>query len=124
MALALARLGIDSLGDPELVAPSLLWSECRSVLHEAVWRRELDPGRADRAREFLASGALREATHPDLGQAAWDLADQLGWAKTYDAEYVALAGLLGCQFVTLDAALYRGARRLGFVVSPADLGVE
>jgi hypothetical protein len=38
-----------------------------------------------------------------------------GWAKTYDAEYVALAKL------TVDRRLRRGADRLGFVVTPAEL---
>jgi predicted nucleic acid-binding protein len=37
-------------------------------------------------------------------------------AKTYDAEYVALAGLLRCRLVTIDGRLRRGAGRLGFVV--------
>jgi len=45
----------------------------------------------------------------------------MGWAKTYDAEYVALARLLSCRLVTLDARLRRGADRLGFVVAPQEL---
>jgi predicted nucleic acid-binding protein len=45
----------------------------------------------------------------------------MGWAKTHDAEYLALAQLLGCRFVTLDARLHQGAARLGFVVSPTAL---
>ena len=56
-----------------------------------------------------------------LGSDAWQLADELGWAKTYDAEYVALARILGCRLLTLDARLRRGADRLGFVVSPTEL---
>jgi predicted nucleic acid-binding protein len=56
-----------------------------------------------------------------LGDEAWRIADELGWAKTYDAEYVALAGLLGCRVVTLDGRLRRRAEQLGFVVTPADL---
>ncbi len=93
------------------------------MLHEALWRRELELARADHAREFLASGLVREATHPRLGDTSWELAEQPGWAKTYDAAYLALALLLRCRFVTLDAALYRGAHRLGFVVSPGGLGI-
>jgi predicted nucleic acid-binding protein len=56
-----------------------------------------------------------------LGATAWRIADDLGWARTSDAEYVALAQLLGCRLVTLDLRLRRGADRLGFVVTPAEL---
>jgi len=45
----------------------------------------------------------------------------LWWAKTYDAEYVALALLLGTRVVTLDARLRQGADRLGCVVGPHEL---
>jgi predicted nucleic acid-binding protein len=38
---------------------------------------------------------------------AWKVADQLGWASTYDAEYIALTQLQGDAFVTLDAELAR-----------------
>ena len=48
-------------------------------------------------------------------------ADEMGWARTYDAEYVALARLLDCRLVTLDSRLRRGADRLGLVVSPTEL---
>jgi predicted nucleic acid-binding protein len=40
-----------------------------------------------------------------LRRNAWKLADQLGWASTYDAEYVALTKLQADAFVTLDAEL-------------------
>jgi predicted nucleic acid-binding protein len=56
-----------------------------------------------------------------LAEEAWRIADELGWAKTYDAEYVALASLLDCRLVTVDGRLRRGADRLGFVVGPTEL---
>jgi indolepyruvate ferredoxin oxidoreductase alpha subunit len=40
-----------------------------------------------------------------LRRRAWELADQLGWASTYDAEYVALTQLQADAFITLDAKL-------------------
>ena len=49
------------------------------------------------------------------------MADELGWARTYDAEYVALARLLDCRVVTADERLRRGADRLGFVVTVQEL---
>jgi len=57
----------------------------------------------------------------ELRREAWSVAYELGWARTYDAEYVALARLSGCRVVTLDARLRRGAARLGAVVSLEEL---
>ena len=53
-----------------------------------------------------------------LGRGAWLVADELGWAKTYDAEYIALARLLKTRLLTLDARLLRATERLGFVIGP------
>lgn len=44
-----------------------------------------------------------------------------GWAKTYDAEYVALAHLLGSRLLTLDARLRRTASRLVEILGPTEL---
>jgi predicted nucleic acid-binding protein len=52
---------------------------------------------------------------------AWVVADELGWARTYDAEYVALARSLECRLVTLDERLRRGAGRVVEVIGPADV---
>jgi len=40
-----------------------------------------------------------------LIEEAWRVADRLGWAKTYDAEYLALARVLKCRLLTSDAKL-------------------
>ena len=98
-----------------------MWSEVRSVFHEAHWRREVSGEQVLRSLEALEAAPIQLHAPPGLGRAAWDLADRLGWAKTYDAEFVALAQLLGCRLVTLDARLRRGAARLGFVIGPDEL---
>ncbi|MFT3864598.1 MAG: type II toxin-antitoxin system VapC family toxin [Solirubrobacterales bacterium] len=79
------------------------------------------PRHAARQHERLESCPVRRADPPELGRTAWEIAEQFGWGRTYDAEYVALAQILGCRLVTLDGALRRGADRLGLVVSPAEL---
>jgi predicted nucleic acid-binding protein len=105
----------------ELVAPPLLWSEVRSVLHESVWRRDISAADGLRALEaFSRSGVIKREPRR-LGETAWRIADDLGYAKIYEAEYLALAELLGCRLVTLDRRLHRGAARLGFVTSPGEL---
>lgn len=110
-----------TLGDRDLVAPALLWSETRSALHELVWRRELPAADGARGLDELQRAPVRRVDDDRLGAEAWAIADELGWAKTYDAEYVALARLLGCRVVTLDGRLRRGGDRLGLVVSVAEL---
>ncbi|MBI2964883.1 MAG: type II toxin-antitoxin system VapC family toxin [Chloroflexi bacterium] len=104
-----------------LVAPPLLWSEVRSALHEAMWRRDVSEEQARRSLTAFEASGVRMRPHRRLGETAWRIAGRLGWAKTYDAEYLALAELLKCRFVTLDARLRRGADRLGYVVSPDEI---
>jgi predicted nucleic acid-binding protein len=73
-------------------------------------------------RRFLAGKLSISEQRPDgLAMAAWEVAEEFGWAKTYDAEYVALAKRNDCRLVTVDGRLRRGAERLGFVVTPAEL---
>lgn len=108
-------------GDWRLLAPSLLWSEVRSALHEGVWRGEVSREQAGSARRALGQLGVVRDDPPDLDEAAWQIADELGLAKTYDAEFLALARLRGCLLVTADARLRRGADRLGFVVDPVEL---
>jgi predicted nucleic acid-binding protein len=105
------------------VAPPLLWSEVPSVLHELAFRREISTALADAALQALLDNTigLSEARPPALTQTAWGLATAFGWAKTYDAEYLATAQLLGCRLVTIDHRLRRGADRLGYVVTPSEL---
>ena len=102
----------------ELLAPTLLRSQTLSALHEAVQRGDLP---ADVARERLARVGrmpIRLLGDAVLRRRAWEVADRLGWASTYDAEYVALTQLQADAFVTLDAEL---ARRLDGIVPTASI---
>ena len=54
-----------------------------------------------------ASMKIRLLGDAVLRRRAWDLAEQLGWASTYNAEYVALTQLQADALVTLDAELAR-----------------
>jgi predicted nucleic acid-binding protein len=108
--LHLASEGTDVPDEHELLAPTLLRSQTLSALHEAVQRGEIP---ADVARDRLTSiGRMKIRLLGDavLRRRAWEVADQLGWASTYDAEYVALTQLQADAFITLDAELARSVK--------------
>jgi predicted nucleic acid-binding protein len=121
---SLDRIGeqaVTALG--ELIAPPLLWSEVPSILHELAFRGEISQQLAEQALQRFLEGKLGivERRPDSLARRAWQLAGQFGWAKTYDAEYLATAELLGCPLVTMDVRLRRGADRLGYVRTPDEL---
>ena len=115
LVLSLHEDGFKELQAAEPAAPPLLWSETRSVLHVNVYRGLISSQEAKRSLELIGSGAIKEHRHPRLGHEAWRIAGELGWAKTYDAEYLALAALTGARLVTFDRRLVRAAERLGLV---------
>jgi predicted nucleic acid-binding protein len=109
VVLQLVSEGVDVAPEHELLAPTLLRSQTLSALHEAVHNGELA---ADVARDRLKNvGAMPIRLLGDavLRRRAWEIAEQLGWAETYDAEYLALTQLQADAFVTLDAELARQA---------------
>ena len=108
----LVGAGIEVAGKHELLAPTLLRSQTLSTLHEAVQRSELP---ADVVREHLARIGrmpIRLLGDAVLRRRAWEIANKLGWASTYNAEYVALTLLQADAFVTLDAELARSVEGL------------
>lgn len=119
--LCLAPDGFAALSEKDLVAPPLILSETLSALHEMRWRGSLPEEMATLALERRREMPVRIFEPDELHAEAWRIADDFGWAKTYDAEYVALAKLQGCRLVTVDARLRRGTDRIGFVVTPAEL---
>lgn len=102
----------------KLLAPTLLRSQTLSALHEAVQKGELPAEAARRRLTYIGGMQIRLLGDAVLRRRAWDLADQLGWASTYNAEYVALTQLQADAFVTLDAEL---ARSLEGIVATASI---
>jgi len=98
-----------------------MWSETISVLHRAVWRGAASERLAIETLDRILAAPVRRGWHRRLHREAWEIATALGWAKTYDAEYVALARLARLPLLTLDARLRRGAARLVEVLAPTEL---
>ena len=99
--------GIEVPPEHELLAPTLLRSQTLSALHEAAHRGEIPTDVARDRLTRIGRMPIRLLGDAVLRRRAWDLADQLGWAQTYDAEYVALTQLQADALVTLDAELAR-----------------
>ena len=122
VVLRLASEGIEVPAEHELLAPTLVRSQTLSALHEAVHQGELAPEAALDQLTRIRALPIRLLGDAVLRRRAWDLAEQLGWAETYDAEYLALTQLQADAFVTLDAELARSVEGIVATASIDALG--
>ena len=118
VVLHLAAEEIEVAAEHELLAPTLLRSQTLSALHEAVHRGEIPEAVALERLARVQALPIRLLGDAVLRRNAWQLADRLGWAETYDAEYVALTRLQADALVTHDAEL---ARRVEGIVPTATI---
>lgn len=96
----------------EAVAPALLHSEATSALRQLAWRGDLDDVEAEAALDRVVAAPITLEPSGSLERDSYRIAVRLGWARTYDAEYVALAARHGCALLTTDARLARRARAI------------
>ena len=118
--LYLAERGIAAPPGHHLVAPTLLRSQVLSALHESVARGELTASVARARLDHIGRMPIRLLGDGVLRRRAWDIADRLGWASTYEAEYVALTQLQADALITLDPGF---ARRVAGVVPTASIDI-
>jgi predicted nucleic acid-binding protein len=107
----------------ELIAPPLLASEVTSAFCEMAFRGEVPVAAAELAVERLTALPIVFERPTELAISAWRLARSLGWARSYDAEYVALAQLTSCPLITIDERLRRRVGDLVEVPLPTELGL-
>ena len=116
--LRLAREEIEVAPEHELLAPTLLRSQTLSAMHAAVHRGELTEDEAREVLDRVQKMSIRLLGDAVLRRVAWQFADRLGWAETYDAEYLALTKLQADAFVTTNEEL---ARRIDGAVPIASI---
>ena len=86
-----------------------------------VWRGAISEAAGANALTSLLAAPMERSWPEGLHATASDIATELGWAKTYDAEYLALASLLSLPLLTLDARLQRGGGAVVEILGPGDL---
>jgi len=104
-----------------LLAPTLLRSQVLSMLYQAVQRGELTKKVADECLNYQRGLRLRLLGDRVLQSVAWRIAADLGWADTFDAEYLALTQLQADAFVTLDRRLARAVKGIVAVATIDEL---
>ena len=109
VVLKLVNEEIEVAAEHELLAPTLLRSQTLSMLHEAVHRGDLTAEVGQDRLERVGKMKIRLLGDAVLRRVAWQMADRIGWASTFDAEYVALTKLQADALVTLSPELARAA---------------
>jgi len=87
----------------KLLAPALVRSQALSAVYAAVRRGDISDAEGIARVRRVSSLNVRFLGDRVLQQQAWEVADELGWDTTYDAEYVALATLQADALTPLTA---------------------
>jgi len=103
--------GWGALSSWDLTAPTLLWSEAAAGIRQLAYRGELSADEERLALDRLLAAPVAAVHSSELVREAFDLAKELGWPKTYDAEYIVLARRLDIALLTRDGRLAATAGR-------------
>jgi predicted nucleic acid-binding protein len=88
-----------------LVVPPQFFAELTSVLRNLVYRKLLTPGEGDAALAAALSYRVHQIQPAELQERAWALAKQFNRPTAYDAQYLAVAQIEGCDLWTADRRL-------------------
>jgi predicted nucleic acid-binding protein len=93
-----------------LAAPRLFRSEITAVVRKIVYQQRITH---EQGREMLARLLIYPVEfHEDdaLLKSAYELAEQYNRPRAYDAQYLALAKRLSCEFWTADERLFNAVK--------------
>jgi indolepyruvate ferredoxin oxidoreductase alpha subunit len=119
VAIRMAGEKLEIPAEHRLLAPTLFRSQVLATLHETVHRGDLSAPEARTLLDRIGGMPIRLLGDGVLRRRAWAIAEQLRWASTFDAEYLALTQLQADAFVTLDTDLARRAEGV-VTVAPYD----
>ncbi len=121
VALQLAQREAQIAEGHVLLAPTLLRSQLLALLYRSVQAGAMTKKEADGHLAYVRGLRLRLLGDRVLQNVAWQLAAELGWPDTLDAEYIALTRLQADAFVTLDGELAAAVKGLVVVASYDEL---
>jgi predicted nucleic acid-binding protein len=91
--------------DIELVTAPLFFAEVTSVLREHVYHGLLGVDEGEQAFATFLAMPVRSVSPATLQARAWSLAKKHNRPRAYDAQYLAVAAILGCDLWTGDRRL-------------------
>ncbi|MFC9560057.1 hypothetical protein [Agromyces sp. NPDC056965] len=106
-ATRLIEAGLTASEDHQLVAPNVLRSRVLSHLYRKVRHGEVSRDAAIEQLGRLTSMRVRLLGDRVSRAVAWQIAEQLDWDDTTNAEFVAVAKLQADAFITLDPEFAR-----------------
>lgn len=105
--LALALVAASAQAGQRIVAPTLLPIEVTNIIRQRMLRDGLSLGQATRLLGQYHAFSIAISAPEALSERALALADAHNLPAVYDAHYLALAELLGCELWTSDRRLLR-----------------
>jgi len=103
-----------------LIAPDSIFSEAGSTIRNKVHRRLLEPDEAEVAFSLLSGARIDCVSLLELLPDAWRIATAYNLPTLYDAFYLALAELRGCDFWTADQRLLNSTPGLTYARNISD----
>jgi predicted nucleic acid-binding protein len=118
--LRIAAGEIEVAAGHQLLAPTLVRSQALAAMYAAARRGQVSAAEGRARVQRINSLKVRFLGDKVLQANAWEIAEQLAWETTYDAEYVALTRLQADALVTANADL---ARAVAGIVATAPIDV-
>ncbi len=109
-AMAQALWDVWTIQQAQVVAPPLWMYEVISTVRKHVYRALLPAAEEVEAIATLRGLPVQLLAPDELHQRAWEFAHHFNRPTVYDAHYLALADLLGCEFWTADERLFNTVR--------------
>jgi predicted nucleic acid-binding protein len=107
-----------------MIAPDCLFAEAGSAIRRQVYRGLLTKEEGKIAITLISGIQLDCVPVRDLYKQSWEIAGKYNLATLYDAYYLALAELRGCDFWTADERFINSVQGIPYVKHIADFSPD